>query len=178
MICCKSQKGAERVLKSAKKLLEDELGLKIHPEKTKIVDNYKEPFIFLGYIFKQGFYHTPSDKAVKKFKSRIKEVTKKNLTVNLEKFIKHRLNPIIRGWGRYFGIGFSKGLFRELDKWIRRRLRMIQLRSWRKIKNLHKELRKRNWKGELPRLRMTKWRSSYPNLFILRYPMKYFVRLN
>lgn len=161
VICCKSRKGAERVLKSVKKLLEKELGLVIHPDKTRIVDNISEPFMFLGYTFKSGYIHTPSEKAVKKFKQRVKEVTKKNQTVNMEEFIKHRLNPIIRGWGRYFGIGFSKKLFKELDSWIKRRLRMMQLRSWRKKKKLHKELRRRGWKGELPGLSMTKWRSSF-----------------
>ncbi|WP_407074491.1 group II intron maturase-specific domain-containing protein [Paenibacillus larvae] len=59
-----------------------------------------------------------------------------------------------------FGIGFCKGLFEDLDSWIRRRLRMIRLRSWRKIKKLHKVLRRNDRKGELPHLRMTKWRSS------------------
>lgn len=160
VICCKSRKGAERVLKTVVKLLEKELGLKIHPEKTKIVDNLEEPFVFLGYVFKKGYYHSPSDKAVRKFKKRIKEVTKRSQTVNLEEFVKHRLNPIIRGWGRYFGIGFSKSLFQDLDSWIRRRLRMIQLRSWRKIRKLHRELRKRKWEGELPHLSMTSWKNS------------------
>lgn len=160
VICCKSQKGAERVLRTVIKLLEGELGLKIHPEKTKIVNNLEEPFVFLGYVFKKGHYHSPSDKAVEKFKKRIKDVTKRNQTVNLEEFVKLRLNPIIRGWGRYFGIGFSKSLFQKLDSWIRRRLRMIQLRSWRKIRKLHRELRKRHWEGELPRLSMTKWKNS------------------
>lgn len=160
VICCKSRKGAERVLRTVVKLLEGKLGLKVHPDKTKIVDNYEESFIFLGYVFKRGYFHSPSDKAVKKFKKSIKDVTKRNLTVNLEEFVKHRLNPIIRGWGRYFGIGFSKTLFQKLDSWIRRRLRMIQLRSWRKIRKLHRELRKRNWKGELPHLSMTRWRNS------------------
>jgi group II intron reverse transcriptase/maturase len=160
VICCKSQKGAERVLRTVVKLLEGKFGLKVHPDKTKIVDNYEKPFIFLGYVFKRGYFHSPSDKAVKKFKKSIKNVTKRNLTVNLEEFVKHRLNPIIRGWGRYFGIGFSKTLFQSLDKWIRRRLRMIQLRSWRKIRKLHRELRKRKWKGELPHLSMTRWRNS------------------
>lgn len=160
VICCKSRKGAERVLKSIKKILEGDLGLVVHPTKTKIVDNLSEPFTFLGYTFKMGYFHTPSSEAVQEFKKKVKEVTKRNQTVDLEEFIKHRLNPIVRGWGRYFGIGFSKKLFLELDSWIRRRLRMIQLRSWRNIKKLHKELRRRDWKGELPKLRMTKWRSS------------------
>lgn len=174
VICCKSLKGAERVLKSVAKLLEQGLGLKIHPEKTKIVDNLEEPFVFLGYIFKRGWFHSPSEKAVKKFKNKIKEVTKRNLTVNLEEFVKHRLNSIIRGWGRYFGIGFSKTLYGKLDAWIRRRLRMIQLRSWRKIKKLHKELRRRQWKGELPRLRMNRWRSSHSTPVDFAIPIERF----
>lgn len=160
VICCKTRKGAERVLKSVKKLLESKLGLVVHPEKTKIVDNLSESFTFLSYTFKVGYFHSPSEKSVRKFKERIKDITKRNQTIDLGHFIKEKLNPILRGWGRYFGLGYSKSLFTNLDGWIRRRLRMIQLRSWRKLNKLHKELRRRNWKGELPRLRMTKWRSS------------------
>jgi RNA-directed DNA polymerase len=114
VICCKSRKGAERVLRTVVKLLEEKLGLKVHPDKTKIVDNYEEPFVFLGYVFKKGYFHSPSDKAVKKFKKSIKDVTRRNLTVNLEEFVKNRINPIVRGWGRYFGVGFSKTLFQKL----------------------------------------------------------------
>ncbi|ESU33408.1 hypothetical protein G3A_06395 [Bacillus sp. 17376] len=174
VICCKSRKGAERVLATVKKLLEEELSLKVHPEKTRIVDNTREPFTFLGYTFNKGYFHTPSDKAVKKFKERVREVTRKNLTVNMEEFIKHKLNPIIRGWGRYFGIGFSASLFSSLDGWIRRRLRMIKLRSWRNINKLHKELRKRKWKGELPKLRMNRWRSSNTEPVHTALPNKWF----
>ncbi|WP_338452181.1 hypothetical protein R4Z09_10015 [Niallia oryzisoli] len=74
-------------MRTVVKLLEEGLGLKVHPDKTKIVDNLVEPFIFLGYVFKQGYYHSPSDKAVKKFKKRIKDVTKRNQTLNLEEFL-------------------------------------------------------------------------------------------
>lgn len=174
VICCKSRKGAERVLKSVVKILEKELGLKVHPDKTSIVNNMEESFVFLGYEFKQGYFHTPSAKAVKKFKQKVKAITKKNQTVNMEEFIQKKLNPVLRGWGRYFGIGFSKKLFTELDAWIRRRLRMMQLRSWRNIKKLHRELRKRKWKGELPRLRMTFWRSSKSKPISVAMPNDWF----
>jgi len=160
VICCKSQKGAERVLRTLHKFLEEELGLIIHPEKTKIINNMERPFVFLGYKFKKANWLGPSDKALKKFKNKVKEITKKNQTVNMEKLIKERLNPYLRGWGNYFGYGHVKTLFVTLDSWIRRRLRMVQLRSWKKIRKLHRELRRRKWKGELPQLRMTFWRSS------------------
>ncbi|OAS26209.1 group II intron reverse transcriptase/maturase [Paenibacillus oryzisoli] len=159
VVCCKTQKGAERVLKSVVRFLEQELGLKVHPEKTKIVNNREEPLIFLGYEFRQGWM-MPSDKAKKKFKERTKEITRRNQTVNLETLIKKKLNPYLRGWGNYFVRGQGIKFFKEMDSWIRRRLRAIQLRSWRKPRKLHRVLRRNKYKGELPKLRMTAWRSS------------------
>lgn len=146
VICCKSQKGAERVLRSVTRFLEQELGLKVHPEKTKIVNNLEDSFLFLGHEFKPGYWVKPSPKALKKFKNRVKEITKRNQTINIEDLVKDKLNPYLRGWGNYFGHWHVKRLFTELDGWIRRRLRAVQLRSWRKIRKLHRELRRRNGK--------------------------------
>jgi RNA-directed DNA polymerase len=160
VICCKSQKGAERVQKTVVKLLEEELGLKVHPEKTKIVNNLEEPFVFLGHVFTSGGRMTPSPKALKKFKARVKEITRRNQTVNIEQLVKKKLNPYLRGWGNYFGHGHVKSWFKNFDGWIRRRLRMVQLRSWRKIRKLHREMRRRGWKGPLPGMRMLAWRSA------------------
>ncbi|HIW31234.1 MAG TPA: group II intron reverse transcriptase/maturase [Candidatus Paenibacillus intestinavium] len=162
VVCCKTQKGAERVLKSITKLLEKGMGLIIHPEKTKIVNSKKESFVFLGHEFKPGKWMVPSDKAKKKFKERIKSITKRNQTVNVEILVKKTLNPYLRGWGNYYGMGNGSGWFQTMDAWIRRRLRSVQLRSWKKIRKLHRELRRRGWKGkELPGLRMRAWRSSH-----------------
>lgn len=160
VIGCKSQKGAERVLKSVTRFLEKELGLIVHPEKTSIVNNLEDSFVFLGHEFKPGYWIKPAPKAMKKFKTQIKEITRRNQTVNIERLIKEKLNPYLRGWGNYFGHWHVKTLFLELDAWIRRRLRAVQLNSWRKINKLHRELRRRKWKGELPQLRMSSWRSS------------------
>jgi RNA-directed DNA polymerase len=99
VICCKSQKGAERVLKSVIRLLENELGLKVHPEKTNIINNREQSFVFLGHEFKPGFWMTPSPKAMEKFKERVKEITRRNQTVNVEQLVKKKLNPYLRGWG-------------------------------------------------------------------------------
>ncbi|MGY3716259.1 group II intron maturase-specific domain-containing protein [Sutcliffiella cohnii] len=155
--------------------MKNELGLIVHPEKTKIVNNLEQPFVFLGYEFKQAFWMKPSDKAIKKFKNKVKEITKRNQTANIERLIKDRLNPFLRGWGNYFGHGNSKKLFTIFDAWIRRRLRSVQLRSWRKIRKLHRELRRRKWKGELPKLRMYSWRSSRCTPVNTALPNEWFV---
>ena len=177
VICCKSQKGAERVLKSITRFLEQNLGLIVHPEKTRIVNNLEKRFVFLGYEFKQAFWVKPSEKSIMKFKDKVKEITKRNQTVNIARLIKDKLNPYLRGWGNYFGHGHTKSLFSEFDGWIRRRLRAVQLRSWRKIRKLHRELRRRKWKGELPRLRMYAWRSSKCTPVNTALPNKWFKEL-
>lgn len=101
VICCKTQKGAERVLKSVVKFLEQELGLKVHPDKTKNVNSRETPFTFLGYKFWQYEIY-PSDKAKKKFKERVKEITRRNQTVNVGTLVRKTLNPYLRGWANYF----------------------------------------------------------------------------
>lgn len=174
VICCKSQKGAERVLNSVTGFLEQNLGLIVHPEKTKIVNNTKESFVFLGYEFNQTYWVKPSQNSIKKFKNKVKEITKRNQTVNMEKLIKEKLNPYLCGWGNYFGHWHSKTLLSKFDAWIRRRLRSVQLRSWRKIRKLHRELRRRKWKGELPQLRMYAWRSSNSKPVHIALPKEWF----
>ncbi|MEK3988420.1 group II intron reverse transcriptase/maturase [Robertmurraya sp. FSL R5-0851] len=160
IILCKSQKGAERVMKGVKRFLEEELGLTVHPTKSKVVDSTKETFTFLGYEFYRNIRRV-DPKKLKKFKDKVKLKTRKNQTVDIQILIQEGLNPLIRGWGNYFGKGNVKSLFKKLDSWIRRRLRMVQLRSWRHVKNLHRALRKKGWReNSLQGIRMFAWRSS------------------
>jgi RNA-directed DNA polymerase len=114
VICCKTLKGAQRVLNSVVQFLEQKLGLKVHPEKTKIVDSRKETFVFLGYVFWQGRKMFPSDKAKQKFKERTKEITRRNQTVNVEQLVKKKLNPFLSGWGNYFAQDMGKP---SLEMW-------------------------------------------------------------
>jgi RNA-directed DNA polymerase len=82
---------------SVTRLPEEKLGLKLHRDKTKIVNNLEESFVFFGYEFKPGYWMGPSAKAIKKFKERVKEITKQNQTVNVEHLIKDKLNSYLRG---------------------------------------------------------------------------------
>lgn len=177
IILCRSQKGAERVMKGVKRFLEEELGLTVHPTKSKVVDSTKEPFTFLGYEFYRDIRRVDPDK-LKKFKEKVKKKTRKNQTVDLGHLIQNELNPLLRGWGNYFGKGNIKTLFKVLDSWIRRRLRMVQLRSWRYVKSLHRVLRKKGWKeNSLGGLRMFAWRSSKSPMVHGALDNKYFSSL-
>lgn len=158
VILCRSERTAQRVMAGVKAYLEGELGLVVHPEKSRVV-HVKEGFVFLGYLFK-GRYRRPSDKALDRFKQEVKLRTRRNQTVKMQALLED-FNLYLQGWGQYFGYGHVKTRFAEFDGWIRRRLRAVQLRSWRHVKRLHAVLLRKGWKREqLEGLRMDRWRSS------------------
>lgn len=162
VILCKSSRAAERVMADIKKYLEGELGLTLHPEKSKVV-HLTEGFDFLGYHFLKAYgkpMRRPMDKKLDAFKDEVRELTRRNQTVSMEALL-GKLNPYLRGWGHYFGYGNAVKRFKELDGWIRRRVRAVQLRSWRNVRPLHRLLKKKGWgPSGLLGLPMTKWRSS------------------
>ncbi|MEM8671181.1 MAG: group II intron maturase-specific domain-containing protein [Planctomycetota bacterium] len=93
------------------------------------------------------------------FKAKVKTITRKTSPVNLEKVIAD-LNPILRGWANYFRMANCTTLYRELAGWIRRRLRAKQLALWKKPRRLIRRLRQVGVQGDLPKMRMTAWRTS------------------
>ncbi|MGE5577833.1 MAG: reverse transcriptase domain-containing protein [Syntrophothermus sp.] len=120
VILCKLERKAERALEVAKQILEGRLKLKVHPEKTRIV-NFKEGFDFLGCRFHYRFVG-PRLKSLKKFKERIRQLTARQRGKNLEQVLAE-LTPVIRGWGNYHRRYDNKWRFVLLDQWIRMRLR-------------------------------------------------------
>jgi len=152
-----SERAALRVMEAVKHLLEAELGLTVHPEKSRVV-HVRDGFEFLGYLFERSD-RRPRDKALDEFKDSVREITTRNQTTSL-KAVVARLNPLLRGWGNYFCHGRVKKRFRELDEWIRRRLRAVQLRSWRHVGQLHRVLRRLGEKRKSVYLRMSRWASS------------------
>jgi RNA-directed DNA polymerase len=186
VVLCRTQKSAERAMKAARKILEGELGLELHPDKTRIADA-RQGFDFLGYHFKVVHFwgktkeedtficHSkPSQKALKKFDDKIREITYRNQTTNMPTLMK-KLNPYIRGWGNYYGWGNVKTLFQKKDTWIRRRVRMVQMRSWRNPRRIWSILMRKGWKKDrMLSLSMTKWRNSMCQMIHTALDLKWF----
>ena len=146
LIVCKTKKEAEEALKLAKQFLE-RLGLKVHPDKTRIT-HIKWGFEFLGYKIKQGkglrlnknkikskmnknnLYAYPKDKSIKRFMDEIRDRTKRKRPLKLKELIEY-INPVIRGWGNYFKKANVRKIFNRLDRWIIRRLWSHRYKKWR-----------------------------------------------
>lgn len=121
VILCRTREDAERALETVKCwVAENELTL--HPTKTKIVNAQEEGFDFLGYHFR-GNLRLPRQKSLKKFKDAIREKTKRTNGTDIP-YICARLNSQLNGWFTYFRHAHWR-VFRELDGWIRGRLRGI-----------------------------------------------------
>jgi hypothetical protein len=107
----------------------DAHGLKLHPEKTHIVDVREKSFSFLGYSFR-GKLRFPRAKSHRKFVDRIRELTPRKSGDSLELMLQ-RINRVTRGWFNYFR-HCCWNVFEAYDGMIRRRLRRLLLKRHRR----------------------------------------------
>jgi RNA-directed DNA polymerase len=129
VILCRSQSEAQRALVEVSEWTAA-ADLRLHPEKTRIVDaSQSGGFDFLGYHFERG-YRWPSKKSLRKFQDKIRVKTKRSNGHSLQRVISE-LTPIQRGWFEYFKHSHWTA-FRNLDRWIRMRLRSILRRRQRR----------------------------------------------
>jgi RNA-directed DNA polymerase len=126
VILCGSLEDAQRALQLVTQWTES-AGLTLHPEKTRIVDAIQHGgFDFLGYHFERG-YKWPSKKSVGKFKDAIRAKTKRTNGTSLKMIVENiveNINRTLNGWFAYFNCS-NGGTYRELDGWVRMRLRSI-----------------------------------------------------
>jgi len=121
VILCRTPEDAAKALALVQGWV-SENELTLHPTKTKIVDSRTEGFEFLGYEFR-GKLRLPRSKSLKKFKDAVRQKTKRT-NGHCMPFICHQLSLQLRGWFTYFRHSHWR-IFRELDSWIRGRLRSI-----------------------------------------------------
>jgi RNA-directed DNA polymerase len=157
LILCASHRSASHALDVASDFHENTLLLTVNREKTHITDSVNG-VAFLGVVI---FINSTviQDKKIKAFKEKVISLTRKNQGMNLEMVIR-RLNPFLRGFANYFRIANCKKVFIRLMEWIRRRLRAIQLKLWKKPRRLHRRLRQLGIKGNFKLIRMSCWRNS------------------
>lgn len=152
-----SEKGAEHALKTATAILEKELLLTVNLRKTHLTD-LDEGVVFLGFVIHRNHILIKEGR-MKKLKERLRLATRRNTPVNLEKVIAD-VNPILRGFVNYFKLANCKGELRSLMSWLRRRLRAIQMKLWKKPDKLHRRLRQLGYKGEFRRIKMASWKNA------------------
>lgn len=137
----RSQKAGERVLEGLRKLY-TRLHLKVNEAKTAVVGAYGRKF--LGYCLWRSVgdevKRAVADKAIDTFKQRIRQITRRTCGRSLVE-VAEELRRYLPGWKAYFRLAQTPRVFRELDEWLRHRLRAVQLKHWRRGTTMFRELR-------------------------------------
>jgi len=147
VVTCKSAAEARSAVEAARRILK-QLGVELHPQKTRIV-NVRYGFEFLGYKIKRGkrmlylpeskirsharqgaLYAYPKDKSIRRFMERVRQRTKRKNPLRTKELIAE-LNPLLRGWGEYYKRAHVRLLFNRLDRWIIHRVRSHRYKRWR-----------------------------------------------
>ena len=141
MIFCKSRKSAERTLTNIIPFIEGKLYLTVNREKTTTAYFNKVKYLgFAFYRYKGKCRLRVHPKSVVKMKSKVKELTDRHNGWGNE-YRAEKLTQYIRGWINYFKKSDMKGLLVETDEWMRRRIRMIYWKQWKRVKTRQKMLR-------------------------------------
>ncbi len=145
LIMVKSEKAANRVMESITTFITKKLGLKVNVEKSKIARPNQIKYLGFGFYKKinQNVWRPkPHIKSVQKFKTKLRGILVRSRSISLdERFLK--LKQLIYGWVNYFRIADMKTILaREIDPNIRRKLRVIIWKQWKKIRKRYTCLRK------------------------------------
>jgi len=182
VIFVKSEKAAQRVFDSVVSFIEKKLKLKINRSKSKIIQRHQLTFLGFGFMpGDQARLKVPKD-IQKRFRSKAKLLFRKGRGMILQRFITHHLNPFLRGWANYYRLCKVKTMAVELDIWIRRRLRLIIWRQWKRPYTRFKRFIALGFDFEHALQcafnERGPWRNSGALHMNFAFPLKYFATLN
>jgi RNA-directed DNA polymerase len=139
-IYVRSEKAGHRVMVSLTRFIEERLKLQVNAQKSAVARPWQRSFLGFTVTDDPQPRRRIADKAVARFKDRVRELTRRHRGVSLERMIAD-LNPLLRGWAGYFGFSQLHELA-SLDGWTRRRLRCVVWVQWKTRGNRYRELRR------------------------------------
>jgi RNA-directed DNA polymerase len=141
-IYVRSREAGERVMKSVTEFLSNRLRLKVNAEKSAVARPWERKF--LGYTM--TWHKRPRLKvapaSLERMKAKVRTIFREGRGRSLSKVIED-LNRLLRGWMQYFRLAEVKGIFEELDGWLRRKLRCLLWRQWKRTFTRARNLMKR-----------------------------------
>jgi group II intron reverse transcriptase/maturase len=132
-----TRRTGKRVLASVKRFLECKLKLKVNESKSAVDRPWKRQF--LGFTISWRNRICVSHKSWHRFRDRVRELTRRNRGWSTARVVRE-LSVFLRGWKGYYDAADARSMFKEVDGWIRRKLRCYQLKQWGRsgYRNLHR----------------------------------------
>ena len=175
-IYVKSKRAGSRVLRSISRFLINRLKLSVNEAKSAVDRPWRRQF--LGFTFSWKLNRRISEKSIKRFKNRIREITRRVRGRRIEVIVKE-LRQYMLGWQAYFNFTQVRHILRELDSWVKRRLRCYLWKQWGR--RGYRELKKLGVSTKLAwntaKSAHGPWRLSRSPGLAFALPAKYFAAL-
>lgn len=142
VILCRSKRAAQRTLTSVTRFLEGRMKLKVNDQKTTVSD-ITRGVKFLGHGFykvKGGVMPTVHSKSKERLKNALREILSRNRKKSIEA-VKETLRKKLRGWCEYFKLAKYEKWSKTMDEWIRRRIRQLLWKRWKRVRTRYRALR-------------------------------------
>lgn len=176
-ILVKSKRAGERVMASVTRFVSDSLRLTVNPQKSAVDRPMNRKF--LGFtVSRNGTKLKVADKAIEKLKDRVRQLTRRTRGTSFD-VVAAELRETLLGWKAYFCIAEVLSPLRDIDKWVRRKLRCYLWKQWGPAG--YRELRKRGvsvreaWNTSKSAHRP--WRLSQTPALAIALPLRFFINL-
>jgi RNA-directed DNA polymerase len=173
----RSQRAGERVMEGITGFITTKLKLKVNSEKSAVARPWERKFLGFSFTAKEPQKRRIAPKSMVRFKERVRDITRRTRGVSLQGMVDD-LNVFLRGWQGYFGFCQTPSVLVDLDSWIRRRLRCVMWKQWKRGRTRFKELRRRGVNETLAALTAGSphgpWRLSQSPALCIAFPNAYF----
>jgi RNA-directed DNA polymerase len=141
-----SEMAGQHAMASITDYLERKLRLRVNREKSAVARPWKRKFLGYSFTWHKQVRLKIADSSVKRLKDKVRDVVVGNASRKLDAAIVE-LNPVLRGWISYFRLTETKRVLEDLDSWIRRKLRCLLWRQWKRPATRNKRLQARGLDG-------------------------------
>jgi len=138
----RSRRAGERVLRRLERYLRDRLRLRVNRAKSAVARPWKRTFLGYSVTWHREPKLKVAPESVRRLKQKLRGTFRRGRGRNLGRLIRE-LTPQLRGWAAYFRLSEVKGVFEELDQWVRRKLRRVLWKQWKRPKTRARELARR-----------------------------------
>ncbi|OHX48572.1 group II intron reverse transcriptase/maturase [Planococcus salinarum] len=130
-IYVKTPKAGNRVMKSVTSFIEGKLKLKVNTSKSAVDRPWKRKFLGFSFTYHKEPKVRIAKASMNRMKDKIRDITSRSKPYSMEQRIE-KLNQYLTGWCGYFALADTPSVFKNLESWIRRRLRMCMWKNWKK----------------------------------------------
>lgn len=141
-IYVRSRRAGERVMESITRFITTKLKLKVNEQKSAVARPWQRKFLGFSFTSRREPKRRIAPQAIRRFKERVRELTSRTRGVSIERMAEE-LARYLRGWLGYFGKCETPSVLEELEQWVRRRLRSVIWKQWKRGKVRFAELCKR-----------------------------------